>query len=332
MVAPQSTAGKQFAALWLKQWRLTRRSYLTCAWNIVLPVIILGAVLGLERFLNSQVAITRPASPHPSISPAWYLYQSDDANSTFVPPASFLYASSASVNASEVGTFDSLSTGVLGAAYMPEAWVKFVEFDEDAGRIQPKEILNPDFNFSFTGIPSGSEGELLSTLWDAFKAERPPSYVAAYSISNIDFVNRVFAFDVFVNGSLSRYADLATATALLDQGISIMLNATVPGVMRFLGYKVFPFLGGKINELDIATTAGPFFFLILLSMLFPVFVNLIVYEKEQRLTQLMKMNGLRMSMYWLVNYVFCYALYFAVMIAFLIAYGSQKLIDNLRFG
>lgn len=75
-----------------------------------------------------------------------------------------------------------------------------------------------------------------------------------------------------------------------------------------------------MNQVDIATAAGPFFYLILLSMLFPVFVNLIVYEKENRLTVLMKMNGLRMSLWWAVNYVFCFALYLAVMIFFLIAY------------
>ena len=34
-----------------------------------------------------------------------------------------------------------------------------------------------------------------------------------------------------------------TQTALIDEGISSMLNTSVPGVMRFLGYKMYPFKG-----------------------------------------------------------------------------------------
>lgn len=320
MVAPVPTAGKQFTALWLKQWRLTRRAYITCACNILFPIIIMAALLGLERFLDSQISINRPAVRYPTVSPPWYLYESEAKNdSVFIPPATFLYATSAGVNDTDVGSFDPLSTGILAAAYAPQAWVKFVEFDTFAGTVQPKEILKPDFNFSFVGEKIASESEVVSTLYTGFKGARPPSYVSAYSFKEVDIVNRRFAFDVFVNGSLSRYSDLASATALIDHGISLLLNATVPSVMRFLGYKNFPYLGGKFNEVDI-TDSAPFFFLILLSMLFAVFVNLIVYEKEKRLLVLMKMNGLRMSLWWLVNYVFCYALYFVVMVFFLGAY------------
>ena len=41
-----------------------------------------------------------------------------------------------------------------------------------------------------------------------------------------------------------------------------------------------------------------------LSLLLPIFMYIIVHEKEEKLIMMMRMNGLRMSNYWLVNYIF----------------------------
>ena len=41
-----------------------------------------------------------------------------------------------------------------------------------------------------------------------------------------------------------------------------------------------------------------------LSLLLPIFMYIIVHEKEEKLIMMMRMNGLRMSNYWLVNYLF----------------------------
>ena len=41
-----------------------------------------------------------------------------------------------------------------------------------------------------------------------------------------------------------------------------------------------------------------------LSLLLPVFLYMIVLEKEERLIQMMRMNGMKMKNYWLVNFLF----------------------------
>lgn len=41
-----------------------------------------------------------------------------------------------------------------------------------------------------------------------------------------------------------------------------------------------------------------------LSLLLPVFLYLVVLEKEERLIQMMRMNGMKMHNYWLVNFIF----------------------------
>lgn len=45
-------------------------------------------------------------------------------------------------------------------------------------------------------------------------------------------------------------------------------------------------------------------FPISLSLLFPVFLYTVVLEKEEKLIQMMKMNGMKISSYWLVYFIF----------------------------
>lgn len=55
-----------------------------------------------------------------------------------------------------------------------------------------------------------------------------------------------------------------------------------------------------------------------LSLLLPVFMYTIVLEKEERLLEMMKMNGMQMSYYWLVTYIFDALLYFVTALVFFI--------------
>ena len=53
-----------------------------------------------------------------------------------------------------------------------------------------------------------------------------------------------------------------------------------------------------------------------LTFLLPVFMSVIVYEKEEKIRELMKMSGMKMSYYWAVNYCYNYALYLLVVTVF----------------
>lgn len=41
-----------------------------------------------------------------------------------------------------------------------------------------------------------------------------------------------------------------------------------------------------------------------LSLLFPVYLYTVVLEKEEKLIQMMKMNGMKISSYWFVYFIF----------------------------
>lgn len=57
---------------------------------------------------------------------------------------------------------------------------------------------------------------------------------------------------------------------------------------------------------------------ICLSMALPVFIYQIVLEKETRLIENMKINGMKMSNYWIVNFLFNLGFYCATAVLFLI--------------
>ena len=65
-----------------------------------------------------------------------------------------------------------------------------------------------------------------------------------------------------------------------------------------------------------------------LSLLLPVFMYAIVHEKEERILEMMKMNGLKIINYWLVNFIFDLLL-FGITYFFFFLFGNVFL--QLRF-
>lgn len=90
-----------------------------------------------------------------------------------------------------------------------------------------------------------------------------------------------------------------------------------------------PFKPAVRNEAEkILNALGIITYPVLLALGLPVFLQTIVLEKEQRLIQNMKINGLRMSNYWYVNYIFFFLLYLVVMGCYL---GFGRYISRLTF-
>ena len=76
------------------------------------------------------------------------------------------------------------------------------------------------------------------------------------------------------------------------------------------GQQLMPFKPNIRKETEkVANVLGNLIFPALLSVNMPAFLYSIVLEKEQRLIQNMKINGLAMKNYWIVNYWFNYAQY-----------------------
>ena len=79
-----------------------------------------------------------------------------------------------------------------------------------------------------------------------------------------------------------------------------------------------------IDKIDAGETAFLLPFCLCLGL--PVFMYSLVLEKEKRLLENMKINGLNLSNYWFVNFVFNYCYYFITMILF---YGFGKYVFKM---
>jgi hypothetical protein len=75
----------------------------------------------------------------------------------------------------------------------------------------------------------------------------------------------------------------------------------------------------------VVNSIGEIIFPILLTINVPTFVYQIVLEKEMKLIQNMRINGLRMINYWIVNYIYNYIIYLATATVFYLygVYATQ---------
>eukprot|EP01133_Synstelium_polycarpum_P009020 gene9020-10578_t len=77
------------------------------------------------------------------------------------------------------------------------------------------------------------------------------------------------------------------------------------------GMKEFPYHANEEKK-DMIQPQENFWYLFMMSFCMVVFTSNVVYEKENRLRESMKMSGLRMRIYWLVQYIFNFTLYMII--------------------
>lgn len=84
------------------------------------------------------------------------------------------------------------------------------------------------------------------------------------------------------------------------------------------GVQIMPYkqddAGDNIQR--IINLAGSTFYPMAISLLMPLFMYTIVLEKESKLIEIMKINGMKMRYYWLSNFTFNFLLYSVTMLVF----------------
>lgn len=78
----------------------------------------------------------------------------------------------------------------------------------------------------------------------------------------------------------------------------------------------FPYWKDPVS-FDLNDIIGPMLVPFAICFLIPVFMHTIVLEKENRVREMMKMMGMKMSTYWMINYLFDYCVYLLVTILFI---------------
>ena len=83
------------------------------------------------------------------------------------------------------------------------------------------------------------------------------------------------------------------------------------------GVQIMPYKQDDNDNIQrIINLAGSTFYPMAVSLLMPLFLYTIVLEKESKLIEIMKINGMKMRFYWLSNFAFNFLLYSATMLIF----------------
>lgn len=83
-----------------------------------------------------------------------------------------------------------------------------------------------------------------------------------------------------------------------------------PKIVLVSGSQYMPFTLSEESFINkIMSILGATMYPIGLSVILPVFLYSLVLEKEEKLREMMKMNGMKMRNYWIINYIWNVSLY-----------------------
>ncbi|XP_019101774.1 PREDICTED: ABC transporter A family member 6-like, partial [Camelina sativa] len=121
----------------------------------------------------------------------------------------------------------------------------------------------------------------------------------------------------------------------VPRSVNLVSNAYLeflkgPGTKMLLDFvKEMPKQETRLR-MDMASLVGPIFFSWVILLLFPVILNSLVYEKQQRLRIIMKMHGLGDASYWMISYAYFLAIS-TLYIVCLMVFGSAIGLKFFRF-
>ena len=228
----------------------------------------------------------------------------DDAETYPLFPANYLYAS---VNSNfdnnpslDPGTYvnSASKSGTLGNFTMPFAYTVPYVFSLTAA------------NFDLAKFTQKSDkstvDEVLLDAWGNVDLQ----YTSAYLFEKLDYINNAYTYYVYYNESFSKQADVPALLNFMNDAIFKTKSSDGKGSLTlYLRNMPTP---KTISTFDIVGLLEKFIYPLILHLLFPVFLSNIVYEKEFHLRVIMKMMGLKMKVYWFVNFSFDAVLYAAV--------------------
>ena len=157
--------------------------------------------------------------------------------------------------------------------------------------------------------------------------------VRDYLVSFYHRGSGVTLFYIF-NENSKGYEILPSAITGIAWEIGIMnkayMHKVFPNITVFSGLQILP-IGPEDNEVNVQkvasiVTSGIYPFVI--SLLMPLFIYTIVNEKDKKIFQFLKINGLKMRYYWISNFIVDFCIYAITALLFVI---FEIYVFKLRF-
>eukprot|EP01104_Vermistella_antarctica_P000233 TRINITY_DN1027_c0_g1_i1.p1 TRINITY_DN1027_c0_g1~~TRINITY_DN1027_c0_g1_i1.p1 ORF type:complete len:919 (+),score=265.13 TRINITY_DN1027_c0_g1_i1:431-3187(+) len=301
----------QFGALLIKQAHLQKRRWKTNCCQIVFPVLFFLGLVGLQALVDSNIGrdIDKYKDPF-SYPPYFVLHEADDNDDlqdAFKSPADFLYTIDNSVSKNDNKKVQDIMDQTPKKE--PVRFVRFKFPGWDTDDLLSENVKNVSASTSEATTNSVMQRELYKK-W--YKKSR---YMGAYDYKEMDYDKERFRYTVFFNETLGSGNELPFLIGQITRRLSQQVSNIVVGLTSL---RLFPTKDDFVT-FDIKSAVGPLVYLIILHQLFPVFLTIIVYEKEKGLRQLQRMMGMHMSSYWMTMYFVFYLIYLAFIILMIIA-------------
>ncbi|PRP80817.1 ABC transporter A family member 2 isoform 2 [Planoprotostelium fungivorum] len=323
----------QFKALLKNVITLQWRQKGTALIQLGAPPLFIVVMIIFQLILDRIVTITQlPDTPYGITYPPYQLltkpnaqFNLDDTN----PYIRYLQHNGTQIFYSAepgvtVGNYSS-QVGTLGRVHVPiyneTIPTRFLRLNFDGTVITPFSTVNtlaaPIFNMSVNFVqfpdPDTMEKEMYTIYTDA------PIVSSAYHFSSLDYLNQVFTFTAYYNYSTTAGDDLPFIINRISDSIARGLNKGDRFSMINRGIRTFPIRESEFGRLDIIAVGSPLLTILVLQQLLPVFISNIVSEKESKTTEVMSMMGLKMPIYWIVQYLWDYLLYICVVTLYVVA-------------
>jgi len=322
----------QFIAVFIKSWTNQRRQYKTNICQIAFPLALILILYLLQllvtSIIQSQLGEFTPAVTTPPLTPNTFLIplpSGNNCSTNFSSPqpevGNILYVDN---NIAEVGTSGGVpnptgvipppnytittnSTGLLGNITVPVALL--AGFPVQTLLQEGLQLIcynEPMIIFPFFER-IGSKSELDSVIYRSWYQDTP--YLAGFQFGAVDMNAGVLNYSVFYNKTLTNGRDIPLLMTLITSAWwRSVVNFSPLASYIMLGTKNFPTPQTE-NNFDIISLVGPIVYIYIFNLLFPVILAGLVFEKENKLREIMRMMGLKTYVYWLVTYLFYYLMY-----------------------
>ncbi|KAL0790213.1 hypothetical protein Bca101_006459 [Brassica carinata] len=195
--------------------------------------------------------------------------------------------------------------------------------------IQPQCTPRTTFSFSFGQSPQKFRNVEVRcvqglSLWRNSSIDVSHEILKGYQKGNHEeVINEVAAaYDLLDTDrkklNVTIWYNSTSKTKLLERRVKLV---RVPRSVNLISNAYLQYLKGRGTEIlfefvkempkvetwlrvDVASSIGPIFFTWVILLLFPVVLNTLVYEKQQRLRIIMKMHGLGDGPYWMISYAY----------------------------
>lgn len=348
---PSINRKNQFKAMFIKTGLTQLRQYKTTLCQILFPLGLIAILFGFQALVNSliqdELGPTTPTvfNPRAFALPPYFIQTAefDPSDNTACPPVYTLtsrptvaldaYAGRTMIAnpagwsglgsfGASLGSIDFWNpntplteepSGFLGK--FPRDVTSYFSLKAAVQVTQGNRVTLCQSRYYYTPILPDTSKTSLDDIQSTIYSSWANSIInGGYVFNNVKLngTGQVFDYTIVYNYTLTRGGDLGILQNLISSTLFRSQSVFPQSSLKFNSTFDYPSLE-SVNEFDIVSLVFAAFAIFIFQLMFPVVLSYLVYEKEFKLREIMKMSGLKTYVYWIVNYLVFFLIYLIAM-------------------